>query len=324
MDSYFLAETTKYLFLLFDASLLPHGHLGLYPNPSKPSEASFPWRHARLQDTYDCSGVVVANVTVGNTTCEPGSGGDCVVLPEPAKLQQCVTNASAFTNELSYEAQLATVVRNNRSAVPALPFDPLKALFTTEGHILLLKPHWLQPPPSFADHAAFTKLRRRKPHHRHHANGSRIVEFPTQDTCHLKVDGWEDLFKVEKIHERSHSRVNLTDELAECPRWEVGVELGPTDLDVTSLQPLDHYLHASRDSILQRQLSASAKQQKQSSAKADMCPISGQTERATRPSDNIPISELKVQFNDATGRYEESAWTTVRACGLCTVGVLSV
>ncbi|MFN9942994.1 MAG: hypothetical protein ACK56I_26350, partial [bacterium] len=88
--------------------------------------------------------------------------------------------------------------------MPALPFDPLKALFTTEGHILLLRPHWLQPPPSFLDHGAEQgKMRRRKPHHRHHPNGTRIVEFPTQDTCQLKVEGWEDVFKLEKIHERS-------------------------------------------------------------------------------------------------------------------------
>lgn len=37
MDSYFLAETTKYLFLLFDHALVPSGHAQLYAHATPPT-----------------------------------------------------------------------------------------------------------------------------------------------------------------------------------------------------------------------------------------------------------------------------------------------
>ena len=42
MDSYFLAETTKYLFMLFDHALVPSGHTELYVRAGQSTSAGTP------------------------------------------------------------------------------------------------------------------------------------------------------------------------------------------------------------------------------------------------------------------------------------------
>lgn len=122
MDSYFLSETTKYLFLLFDASLMPHGHLSLYPNSSAPTESSFPWKHAPQPRKTLC----VSEQQSPNATCETNDAGECMLVPTAVPGTQCVVTSDDISNVLTYEAQLACSVRNNRSSIAALPFDPLK------------------------------------------------------------------------------------------------------------------------------------------------------------------------------------------------------
>ena len=107
MDSYFLSETAKYLFLLFDASLLPHGHTVYYPSPTNLTRSEFqsvaahiPRAYRRpLNDTVACG--VEGSVA---TECGPG--------------------------EAERSLQLALEVRNGRSVVPALPFNPLQVIVT--------------------------------------------------------------------------------------------------------------------------------------------------------------------------------------------------
>ena len=148
MDSYFLSETAKYLFLLFDTALLQSGHLPLYANRSRPHErlyvppvdpnaaiaaATAAAAAAAVKDSPDADSAPSrppANVTQTcdggvKTACEAtmatrdagGVGADAVTAVD-------VVQALAPT-DLQTRQWLASLVRSNRSRVPALPFDPL-------------------------------------------------------------------------------------------------------------------------------------------------------------------------------------------------------
>ena len=131
MDSYFLSETAKYLFLLFDTALLQSGHLPLYANRSRPHErlyvppvdpnaaiAAATAAAAAAAVTQTCDGGVKTACDATLATRDAGGGGaDAVTAVD-------VVQALAPT-DLQTRQWLASLVRSNRSRVPALPFDLL-------------------------------------------------------------------------------------------------------------------------------------------------------------------------------------------------------
>jgi hypothetical protein len=170
MDSYFLSETSKYLFLLFDSALLPRGHAhanatrtaraaraaaaaaataasaasqGREPPPAGDGADGCAVPNAAPVGAGEHGGGVGAAVPAVDGTCGVGPGA----LGEPACVRggECTsrssnTTATAASASLGVAAAgvdladdgeaddaltLAALVRSNRSAVAALPFDPL-------------------------------------------------------------------------------------------------------------------------------------------------------------------------------------------------------
>lgn len=250
MDSYFLSETAKYLFLLFDASLMSHGHLSFYPQRLNLSQAAF--QAVRPSYLTEC------NRTVGVGQCE--REGVCAAVPR--------------------NMQLAAQVRSNRSTVPALPYDPLQALWTTEGHLLLMKAGALRVYPTFdPSHTAYKPRRKRR-----HSGASYEL---TQETCHLPVEGWQDVFNPHLAGTRNES-MSLDDRDLECP--VVGEEQA-TLWDVSPVMGAETYFRNARESVAQQQARLAA---------------------AASPPQQM-VSELVATFNKATQVFEVAPWTHVSA-----------
>lgn len=180
-----------------------------------------------------------------------------------------------------------------------------QALFTTEGHLLQLKTGVLQPHARFSANSTQHRRRRRKAHH----NSTLPLVRLSQDTCHLSVEGWEDAFKLEPVHERPISDFELFDGSEECPRWELDVN--HTVLDVSATQSLESYLKPSRDSIIMRQAIATTntRQSQSQSTAGETCPASSDPTRQNKQ--DQPISDLEVHYNSKSKQFEVGMWTNV-------------
>lgn len=197
MDSYFLSETTKYLFLLFDSALLQTGHLALRnrtagtpgPGPAPPTApAAVP---TASQEHGGVRGEVPVQVpAVPNTPpCLTSPGVDCVRGQPDANGSVVASSDSDVTvgsgveveeevvvSEDDVRASLATTVRSNRSVVAALPFDPLHTFFTTEGHLFLLKPSMFKSPGWTRTKGRTPSLRARKSSGRHQQQPAPVTD----------------------------------------------------------------------------------------------------------------------------------------------------
>ena len=153
MDSYFLAETTKYLFLLFDHALVPDGHTQLHGN------ASMIWAQERQRNQEPPStSPPAAASAAGAAAGAPNPAADLVPTPPTAiddtdgecaaGTTACDGDASADRVDVGTETlpfavtqahRLALRVRAPRGGVAAMPLDPAATMFTTEGHVVPLR-----------------------------------------------------------------------------------------------------------------------------------------------------------------------------------------
>ncbi len=141
MDSYFLAETTKYLFLLFDSALMPSGHLPLYSNRTHPLPSAFMFADVAASPSPTSATVTMASAPACAAPSPPsvsGSSGGSQCIVQDAVLGCGRSDGAAAAasdsngNNSSGAAQrpsrhvLASTVRSKRTPIPALPFDPLR------------------------------------------------------------------------------------------------------------------------------------------------------------------------------------------------------
>ena len=368
MDSYFLSETAKYLFLLFDASLMPHGHIAMYANRSELSDSVFPWRYAHAFNARGpeyCD--VIDGKVSGNCSCEPAvaaepastevhtvrdgiSGLSFTAVGSSADIPPRVrvpTDKSVQWAMLSMEHRYASQVRNNRSAIPALPFSSLQSLFTTEGHLFLLKARAFDVYKTFVPDPGSSSPRLRSQRRRRfqitpEANlSSHPLMGRTQSSCHVPIDGWKDAFVG--MHGKSSSvgvdavdftQPQLPDDVLECPAFELmaGDSDGSSDVgdanssdgdrqrgetdgvvvdwDVTSRRPADAYLRPAAESLLARVNAKASQQQQQRSQSSSQQQADGQ---CPAHGGERQDSELTVELDVDARVFKATVWSGVSA-----------
>lgn len=127
----------------------------------------------------------------------------------------------------------------------------MQALFTTEGHLLLLRAGGLSAFPSYqpGGHRHTTK---RKRWHRT-ANITQPLNHShalTQDTCHLPVDGWHDMFKPYEPPVRPRAPRMMSEQDLMCPLEDQ--DASAHDVHMSVLPSIEALLQPAMDSFWSR------------------------------------------------------------------------
>ena len=167
-----------------------------------------------------------------------------------------------------------------------------QALWTTEGHLFLMKAGALDVYPTFAHASPQYKPRRRKAH-----NITGLLPL-TQDSCTLPVPGWREAFNAALVAPRN-ATVALSEDDVTCP---VLPDVHQDEWDVSSLHSAEVYFKVARDSVVAKTAAATAQQRQR----------------------GVMASELIATYNRLTKRFDVSPWNYVSQRAPCGGAVIIV
>ena len=150
-DSYFLSETAKYLFMLFDGALLPEGHGVFYDarlgcagggTGDCRSHRALPERHFYVGAADNRTALCEALACGSGAAVSCCAADDCdegVFLCRSTPLPPRGLRAEDAAGALPLHRRLALRVRSGRSAFAAAPLRWAEYVLSTEGHMFALR-----------------------------------------------------------------------------------------------------------------------------------------------------------------------------------------